>query len=311
MTSLRRQLLPFLCLLVVSTESPGGQQVAFQSESDAVVITVDGLPVARYVYSDPAIPRPYFADVKVPGGRQVTRNHPPIEGTDAIDHASMHPGIWLAFGDLSGNDFWRNKASVVHAGFVQEPEGGDGRGSFVEEKRYLRPDGSMICREEFSLTVIVRDDGYLLVWDSTFRSDTEFHFGDQEEMGLGFRVATPISEVRGGRLSDSERRSGADNIWGNAAAWCDYSGNVDGQTIGITVMCHPGNFRPSWMHARNYGLVVANPFGRQAMKKGDVSKVTVRPGEELRLRYGIWLHGGDLPAERTPDDVFSEYRSIP
>ena len=38
---------------------------------------------------------------------QVTRHHPPIEGQDRVDHGTFHPGIWMAFGDISGSDYWR------------------------------------------------------------------------------------------------------------------------------------------------------------------------------------------------------------
>ena len=55
-------------------------------------------------------------------------------------------------------------------------------------------------------------------------------------------------------------------------------------------MCHPANFRPSWFHARDYGLLLANPFGRKAFGKGDASKVVVKRGGTLRLRYGVLLH---------------------
>ena len=58
----------------------------------------------------------------------------------------------------------------------------------------------------------------------------------------------------------------------------------------MTILCHPDNFRPSWMHARNYGLIAANPFGRKAMRKGTSSKVVVMKGETLRLRYAILVH---------------------
>lgn len=74
---------------------------------------------------------------------------------------------------------------------------------------------------------------------------------------------------------------------------------IAGQHVGVTLMAHPGNFRPSWLHARDYGLLVANPFGRKAFRQGDPSKVVVKPGEHLRLRYGVLLHAA--PAEKKPD----------
>ncbi len=299
-------LIAVILCCVFAVES-AAQQVEFQRQPGRVVITVDDEPVATYVYEDTEIPRPYFAHVRAPNGRQVTRNHPPVDGADRSDHATMHPGIWLAFGDIDGADFWRNKARIVHMGFEQEPRGGHGSGSFVEKKHYLREDGSLVCRETFRCSFFVRQGGYLLSWDSTFHSDNEFAFGDQEEMGLGFRVATALSEVEGGKLSDSEGRTGADQIWSHPARWCDYSGLIDGERIGMTVMCHPDNFRPSWLHARDYGFVAANPFGRKAMNKGDVSKVTVRPGDQLRLRYAVWIHSADADAPTSIESAYAEY----
>jgi len=54
----------------------------------------------------------------------------------------------------------------------------------------------------------------------------------------------------------------------------------------------PENFRESWWHNRDYGLMVANPFGRAAMKQGEKSAITVRRGESLRLRFAAIIHDG-------------------
>jgi hypothetical protein len=242
----------------------------------------------------------------------VSRNHPPVEGTDVMDHPEFHPGAWLAFGDINGSDYWRLKAPVRHVGFPEPPRGGDGQGSFTVSSRYLSQTDldDTVCEEVCRYTLHVVDAGYLLVWDSSFSSTEPFTFGDQEEMGLGIRVATPLRvEKKSGRypdavagtgtILDAEGRQNGAEVWGNASAWCDYSGTTGGQHAGITIFCHPDNFRPSWWHARDYGFVTANPFGRQAFKKGEPSKVTVKPGELFQLRYSILLHAE--PTDETPD----------
>ena len=78
----------------------------------------------------------------------------------------------------------------------------------------------------------------------------------------------------------------------------------------MTLMGHPENFRPCWMHARDYGFIAANPFGRNAFGKGEPSRVIVKPGESLRLRYGVLLHAS--PADRPADvhEAFKEYVRI-
>jgi len=114
-------------------------------------------------------------------------------------------------------------------------------------------------------------------------------------MGLGIRVATEVAEIAGssGRILDSEGRTGAAEVWSNASQWCDYSGVSDGTVLGMTILCHPENLRQSWMHARDYGVIAANLFGRKAMRKGDASRIVVSPGEIFRLRYAVLLHNGE------------------
>jgi hypothetical protein len=275
-------------------------EFAVQQKPDRVIITDGGRPVATYVFRDDKILRPYFANVHAPGGIQVTRNHPPVPGKDATDHDTMHPGVWLAFGNLSGQDFWRNKARIVHERFIEPPAVRDGQVTFTAENAFQAANGGEICKQTSRLALAARPAGYLLIWEATFRSEQgEIVFGDQEEMGLGVRVATPIAVKQGGTIRDAMGRRNEREVWGNAADWCDYSGTIAGRHAGITTMCDPKNFRPSWLHARDYGALVANPFGQQAFRKGPASKVVVKPGESFRLRYGVLLHAG--PPDAAPD----------
>lgn len=304
----------FIATLIASSAShtaiADDERVQFVRSDGKLAIAIDGYPVATYVYNDPAITRPYFAHVCAPGGTQVTRSNPPVEGQDIMDHPTFHPGIWMAFGDISGSDDWRLKAPVRQSEFVEEPRGDAKKGTFAVRNEYLDQTDpkKVVCREVARFDLLVRPAGYLLLWDSTFTSDHEFYFGDQEEMGLGIRVATPL-RVRSktpdnlppgqGTMIDSHGRKNEKEIGRNSADWCDYSGPLDGKHVGMTIFCHPKNFRPSWFHARDYGLLEANPFGRQAFRQGDLSKVVVKPGESLRLRYGILMHS-DSP-ENPPD----------
>jgi hypothetical protein len=242
----------------------------------------NGKPIATYVFKDQEISRPYIKDVLGRGVR--TRNHPPIAGKDATDHAAFHPGIFLAFGDLSGHDYWRLKAKVVHDGFVREPSTQTAKAGFTVRNRYLSTDGSeTVCIE--TCTISLLEIGYL-VWDSTFEpAGDEIYFGDQEEMGLGMRLATPLSVKGGGEIRDSVGRKNEKEIWGTQSAWCA----AGRDTEGLTLIPHPGNFRPSFFHARDYGVIVANPFGVNAFTKGPKNKTIVRKGESLRLRFIIAL----------------------
>ena len=268
------------------------QQISFEKQAKSLAIAIAGTEVALYTFADPDIPRPYFAHVKTAGGIQVTRNYPPA-GDDPADHATYHPGLWLAFGDLSGADFWRNKATVRHEKFVQEPRTENAQGSFVVENMY-ESDGREICRERCTYTIHAASDGWLLTSDSTFTTTDAFTFGDQEEMGFGIRVATPLIVKNGGAITNSDGGLNEAGVWGRQADWAAYGGKIGDTAVSLTLMPHPQNFGRSWFHARDYGLLVANPFGRNAFTKESKSSIRVLHTAPFRLRFG--LHIGTVAA---------------
>lgn len=293
------------CLLLASIASScatlfAGERFAVETKPDCLIITRGGEPVATYVFRDERVLRPHFKQLHAPGGMPVTRNHPPVAGVDATDHDTMHPGLWLAFGDVSGNDFWRNKAVIRHERFTASPAVRDGVLTFATENTLQSADGQIVCEQISCITLLTRPCAYLLIWDATFRSDRrDFAFGDQEEMGFGVRVATAITQKNGGVIRNSAGEEGAGATWGKTADWCDYSRVTGDHRGGILLMPDPRNFQASWFHNRDYGLMVANPFGRNAFTGGEKSAVTVRRGETFRLRFGVLLHAAspDLPAE--------------
>ncbi len=91
--------------------------------------------------------------------------------------------------------------------------------------------------------------------------------------------------------------------WGQPAQWCDYSGHGP-QSGGILLMASDKNFRESWWHNRDYGVFVANPFGREAMKQGARSTVEVKKGESFHLVYAAMVHDG------TDYDPANEYQNF-
>jgi len=284
------------------------KRVTFKQEPCRLTIELGGRAVCTYVYDDPVILRPFFENLKTADGIKVTRPNPPRR-EDRADHATMHPGLWLAFGDIAGRDFWRNKARVVHAGFVEGPRITRRGCLFTVRNRYM--DGrTLVCIETCRIVFAISRGGYMILWDFTFKSEQAgFYFGDQEEMGLGIRLASSIAvdSGKGGRILDSLGRVNEKQIWGKEALWCDYSGPVDGRFAGVTIMADPGNVRRCRWHVRDYGLMVANPFGREVFKQGPRSRVEVRPGEDLRLCFGVFVHSAPGPESVRLEAAYKEY----
>lgn len=287
-------------------------KIHFAESPGKVIITVAKQPLATYCYQDTITTRPYFAHVYTPAGIQITRNHPP--GHDELqDHGPMHPGIWLAFGDLNGNDSWRLKAKVAHRGFLEKPQVTKNTGHFTVQNEYLSEDErTPVCTETCRYTFTNLPTGWLIVMESDFKSDLgDFYFGDQEEMGLGIRLPSAIREDGGnGRILNSQGLTTANKTWGQPAAWCDYSGTINDTMVGVTLMASPHNIRDSWWHNRGYGFFACNLFGRHAMRQGTPSKISVKRGETFHLGYGLLLHSS--PHGKTIDhaQAFQAYRKI-
>lgn len=286
--------------------------VSFQQKPGKLSILVDNQPFASYIYEDSLITRPYFENVISPCGIQVTRNHP-IQAGDPKDHESWHPGIWMSFADINGIDYWRLKSKIEHEMFVEQPKGGAGIGTFSVRNYYLSQDRKdRILGELVKYSVIVKPEGILLLWETTFSSPShDFTFGDQEEMGLGVRVNTGISVQYGnGHITNTEGLKDGDEVWGKASDWLDYSGEIDDKHVGITIMPDPNNFRPSWYHARDYGYVAANPFGREAMEQGEKSAITVKQGETFHLGYGVWIYCNPEGIMPDIDKAYNDYLEV-
>ena len=309
------RLLSILAILCVPSIA-FGDSVSVQLHDTYIEVQRDDKSVAEYVWSDPDIPRPHFKQVYAPNGAQITRRYPtdPILNKDNDDHAAYHPGIWLAFGDISGADFWRNKANVEQAKLdILEIDALGGHGGFTGTNLYKNGD-VVACTESFTYWVRTTEHGTLLTLRSVFEnSDEAFYFGDQEEMGLGIRMATALTVKFGsGTITNSAGGVNEEGTWGKQADWCAYDGVIDGKRTGAIIVPHWDNFRTSWFHPRDYGLMVANPFGKKAMTGANDDAVSpdrtrVEPGEAFTLGFDILLYGTEDDAAFNHD---AAYRSI-
>ncbi len=281
----------------VSAGEGGSRGFRWTRAAGRLAITHGETPVATYVFSDSTILRPYLENLRAPSGVQLTRNNP-LQPADAADHATMHPGLWLGFGSINGQDFWRNKGKIEHVGFLRPPAVEEGVFSFVTDNQLIAPDGAVIGRQ--TLEISVRASGefaYLVTVASTLQgAQVDLEFGDQEEMGLGVRMETGLTEKAGGRVTNSAGTQGAKAVWGNTATWAAYAREVDGRTRGVAIFPAASNPTPTWWHSRDYGVIVANGFGKRVLPANADGKLVIKAGESLRLRYGVLLFDAPITA---------------
>jgi hypothetical protein len=93
-----------------------------------------------------------------------------------------------------------------------------------------------------------------------------------------------------------------DDCRGSASAWCDITGQIDDQFVGLAVLDYPGNVRfPTFWNVTPEGLIAANPFGLASFVK-DCKASGSRTFEKdsvVMFRYRMIIHDGS----RTSEDI--------
>lgn len=251
--------------------------------------------------------KPILYPVLATGDVAITRHHPMDQShkDEANDHPH-HKSIWFAHGDVNGIDFWSEKASIKNRSTA-----------IVDSRRIVSVNDWMagkkkICSDETTMEFVSSgntrriDFGVKLTAD-----DSDVVFGDTKEGTFAIRTH-PALRITGkdkkpaGRAFNSKGIEGK-SIWGKKAKWVCYVGDIDGQRYSVAVFDHPGNLRhPTTWHAREYGLVAANPFGLHhftSARKG-TGQFRLLPGESFSLKYGVLIFKGEL----TTNTVESEFQ---
>jgi hypothetical protein len=149
-------------------------------------------------------------------------------------------------------------------------------------------------------------------FDIKFTAKTALHWADTKEGFFAIRLADSMREQQGGKMVNSEGAIGEQAVWGKPAKWVDYSGQVSGQQVGITIFANPGNprFPPRW-HSRAYGLFAVNPWGLKDFmhdKTPHDGGLEMASGQSMRIRYRVLIHGADITPLNIPD-FFQNYVS--
>jgi hypothetical protein len=248
---------------------------------------------------------------------------------EAKDHRH-HKSLWFCHGDVipegvpikhkikgvEGIDFWseaKGHGKIVCTK-VSTPSGSGPEASVATHNEWRTADGEKVLDEVRVIRFHNLGDAWLLTLDIDLHASVcPITFGDTKEGALGLRVREAVRADRKGQLVNAEGKRGEGRLnnvekkgcWGLVSAWCDYSGPVGDHTAGVAIFACPKNSLPTAWHARNYGLLAANPFGRARSGfpdlRGKKDLVKLARGEHLRMRYGILLHKGDAKAGKVAE----------
>ena len=285
---LMRGLAIFALLLASASVTNAGESVTLRAESGKVAVSIDGKPFTDFVHE--GYQKPFFIDVRAPQGTIVTRSL----AEEAVTDHPHHKGIWLAIDEVNELKHWAER-NAIRTKSVEVAKAEGNPAVLKVENEWLDADGKPLLLEKSTIRIFA---DRLISYDIEFApaGDREVEFADTKEGLFAIRVRDELREKGGtGVLRNAEGKSGESETWGRASAWMDYSGEVEGKTMGVALFDHPENPRPGRYHARAYGLFTISPFGQSAYTNGelDPKPVHLKPNETLRLRYGTWIHEGD------------------
>jgi methane monooxygenase PmoA-like len=290
---------------------PKQEFVAVLPREDRVRIEMDGELFTEYLFANRA--KPCFFPVLGPEGRGFTRSFPLAPGRNETKDHPHHNSLWFAHGDVNGVDFWHNPKAKIKIRQISGIHSRPGVAGFTVTHDWLDTKGKVVVQDRRVFQFHARDHERWLDFEISLTAP-ETHavkFGDTKEGTMALRVAAPLrveGKVATGHIYNDQGLADAE-AWGKRSAWLLSTGTLRGQPASLAILEHPENFRyPTWWHAREYGLLAANPFGRQAFRApGPAGDFELLAGQTLRLRYRFIFSNQALTASEVAarTDLFS------
>ena len=271
--------------------------------------------VTTYNYG-PTVAKPYFWPMVTIGENRVTRDWPMLpDSPEAKDHKHQK-SAWFCHGDVipegielkqkskgvAGVDFWSEETNFGKIVCVKigKIENNANSSSVITMNEWRTSDGIKIMDETRSFTLELAGNGYLIKMNTSLvASVCPITFGDTKEGSFGIRIRDSVTEKekKGGILTNAQGKKTEKEIWGLESPWCDYSGPCDKGIAGVTIITDASNPLKTCWHSRGYGLMAANPFGREKSgfpdRKGNKNLVKLPKDGVLKLSFGLYVHDGN------------------
>ena len=300
-----------LALSLLSAVSLSAEiKINLKQENKNLQVLIDGNLFTEY-HGDTRVPCLY--PLMSPSGTHLTRQYPfakEVAG-EKSDHPH-HTGFWFTHGNVNGHDFWHKDDCKIVTRRITETkvrqQNGEATVTFSVELAW-EAKGKPVVLEQRQYDITIAGTTRLVDVTSVMKpAGDNVTFGDTKEGSFAIRTAPSlrlVGEVAKGKITNSEGVKDND-AWGKRARWVAYHGpDSAGAPQVIAILDHKSNLRhPTWWHARNYGLLTANPFGIRAFRDKSVKgsgDFELKKGETLKQRYRLVLHEGDLGSAKVEE----------
>jgi hypothetical protein len=324
-------------------EETTNPSITFETKPDQnkVEIRVDGELFTNYLYPED-IAKPILYPLTTVSGKRLTRGFPidPQPG-ERTDHPH-HVGYWFNYGDVNGLDFWNNSEAIQAADkerygsiYHQEvTEVDEANGQLTVRSNWTAPDGETLLEETTTFLFSQVENTRIIDRSTTLRALVDIDFEDNKEGVVGLRVikelelpsasedlvtlvgndGLPSSQKQNntaanGDYLSSEGLTGND-VWGKRATWVKLEGEVDEETVSLTLIDHPDNVGyPTYWHARGYGLFAANPLG-QAVFSDNKERLNFQlaADESVSFQYRLLIHNGSTLSKEAVDVFMQKFQ---
>ena len=282
-----------------SAAEPGSW--SWQTTEESVALMRDEQVIWKFHYGDDQ-DVPYFHPLATSTGQVLSWNSPP-------DHL-WHHGLWFSWKYLNEVNYWEHNRETG------KPDGRTGWSNVCVETHDdwsaeismtldYRPaaGGEPVMEEQRSIKISSpqSDGSYRIEWSSIFAAPSADVLLDRTPpkgqswggyAGLSIRFAKDLTE-RQASSSAGPITFGDGNRHRSRASAIDYSGLIDGQSVGVAFLDHPGNPR----HPTPWYLIRSPAMGYINAALLNDEPLTLESGKTLTLRYRLVVHLGRWDAE--------------
>jgi hypothetical protein len=303
-------------MLILLIPATAAEKAGAVREGKQIVVRSGGKEVLRYQGEPGDFPRGdigevfrrggYIQSICTPGGRRVTDDFPP-------NHVHHH-GVWSPWTktEFEGRkpDFWNMGEATGRVDFVAVDEvwEKDGRAGFKVRHRFVdmtvKPE-KVALLETWEVSVAGAADHFRidLTITQTCAGESplklpEYHYG-----GLGFRGNRAWNGAANCRFLTASGLTDRSKVNTAKEPWCWIGGKVEGETCGLTILCHPSNFRaPQPIRAHP-----EEPFFCYAPQQGGAMEIV--PGKPYVARYRLIVADGE-PDPKAAARWAAEYAAV-
>ncbi len=290
--------------LTLFSSAMAADEISAKREGQQVVICSGADVILRYQAEPGPLPRPeipkkftrggYLQSIFTPSGQLVTDDFP-------ADHLHHH-GVWSPWTktEFEGRhpDFWNmgDETGTVEFVALDEIWEKDGKAGFTARHKFVDLSAKppkVALLETWKIMAGRTESGFFIDFTSIQRCATkspltlpEYHYG-----GFGFRGNAAWNGPPNCRFLSDTGITDRVKLNTSRARWCWMGGEVDGKTCGVTLLCHPKNFRfPQPVRANP-----DQPFFCFAPQQ--LGEMQIKPGEDYVSHYRLIVADGGPDAE--------------